>query len=237
MSRDLHDLLARNVNGPTRTLDTSNLVKKAKRGTRVRRAGGLIGIAVVVGAAVLAATLATEDSRNLTPEVADAPEGGDRPPMSEIDEGAVAVLLKENDWREDPPRSLVEEEYMRLLEIAYDAETGQRLWDDNGPQSSPGDDTDGSDLPYDIDYSHQALVVWSSGESGSCPETLEGIITDESGAVTVELTQPEPHASCTEDFNRYRVVAAVNLDSVPHLENRSDASVADPPRAAVVPYP
>lgn len=236
MSADLHDLLVRHVEGPTRHLDASDLVRRAKRGTRVRRVGGAMGLAAVAAAAALAITQVNQRIDILSPDIADQPDDGEDTPMSEIEEGGVFVLTKESEWREDPPRSLVEEEYMRLLEIAYDVDTGQRLWDDNGPQSTDTNDAGGSELPYEIDYSSQALVVWSAGESGSCPETLEGITTSESGVV-VNLSQPGPEESCTEDFNRYRVVAVVNLDSVPGPEDVSDAIVEAPPRAEVLPYP
>lgn len=54
--------------------------------------------------------------------------------------------------------------------------------------------------------------MWSSGESGGCPEWLTDIDTGH-GTISVELDATAQE--CAADDNAYRVVVAVDRDRVP----------------------
>jgi hypothetical protein len=70
----------------------------------------------------------------------------------------------------------------------------------------------------DVDWDRQALVLWRSGESGSCPETLVDVdVVD--GAVRVATERDTgPNMACTDDYNPYRMVAAVDRDRLPDAD-------------------
>lgn len=59
--------------------------------------------------------------------------------------------------------------------------------------------------------------MWHSGESGSCPGWLAGIDSGD-GSVTIELGEYSPHDVCTEDYNPYRMVLALDRDVLPEEE-------------------
>lgn len=77
MSHDVHDLLQRTADEPTRPLDTAAVVGKVKRQTRLARVGaGLGAVAVVAGATLVALPMVTRDDPGL--EIADQPDRTDQ---------------------------------------------------------------------------------------------------------------------------------------------------------------
>jgi hypothetical protein len=148
-------------------------------------------------------------------EVEAAPE----PPAETID-----TLAKVSGWRD----GLTEEHGMAfaVLEVADDREAAEVAWRDNVADDLPPRDVD---LPAEpgvyggldqVDFERQVVVVWSSGESGSCPEWLTDIDSSD-GAITVE--REATAAMCTDDHNAYRLVLAVDRDRLPDADALSAA--------------
>ena len=128
----------------------------------------------------------------------------------------VEPLAKVEGWLSDP--GAVDLPY-GLMEIADDVDTAERAWQENVPDGlGEGDAGVGEPGGYgsldDVDFTRQAVVVWHAGESGSCPGWLADIVTEE-GAVTIEQGVHAPGDGCTDDYNPYRMVLAVDRDRLP----------------------
>lgn len=133
------------------------------------------------------------------------------PPPSD----AVTTLAKLTGWDPAPPY----EPRWGLLEVAWDAETAAALWEAHvgdrpidvadDPPATPGVYGD----PDEVDLARQALAVWYGGESGSCPAYVQDVTTTDG---RVEVAERGVGAGmCTDDFNPYRVVLAVDRDRLP----------------------
>lgn len=148
--------------------------------------------------------------------------------------GSVVPLAKAEGWRQNlgtgpPPFAIVE--------IAFDEETAHRMWEDNVPQDlreragdpeRPGlyGDLDG------VDFDTEVVVVWSSGESSSCPGWLAAIQTDAAGTVRVERDDTSGmFGACTEDYNPYRMILAVDRERLPAPDMLPSADVTGVPDA------
>lgn len=148
-------------------------------------------------------------------------------------EGPVGPLAKVSGWRD---RDLLGEAYA-LVEIADDRETAERAWEENVPAGLPereGDPTEeGVYGSLDaVDFERQAVVVWSAGQSGSCPGWLADIeVVD--GRVAVEHGTAGAGA-CTADYNPYRMVLAVDRDRLPEAADLPYAPPDDDPTGAHV---
>lgn len=128
---------------------------------------------------------------------------------------SVVTLAKDSGWRdgfEDDGAAP-----FATLEVAYDRETAEVAWDENVDDTTPRDD----ELPADpglygdlddVDFEEQVLVVWSSGQSGSCPAWLADVDTTD-GIVQVEIGQLGN--ACDADYNPYRLVVAVDRQLLP----------------------
>lgn len=122
-------------------------------------------------------------------------------------------LAKAEGWRSDAD---MQEMPFAVREVAADADTAQQAWRENVPEDLGEVDSDvGEPGVYgaldDVDFDDQVVVVWHSGESGSCPTWLAGIDTVD-GSVTIERDQYSPDDACTDDYNPYRMVLAVDRD-------------------------
>lgn len=134
------------------------------------------------------------------------------------DDGPVTVLARADGWRSGIEASVG----FLLLEVAYDEGTALRAWAENVPNELPADDGDPPATPGayrsldDVDFSRQAVVVVSSGGSSSCPPWVRDIRTV-GDRVEVELAR-EGAQACTDDFQPYRLVLAVDRDRLPGLD-------------------
>lgn len=157
----------------------------------------------------------------------------------------VVPLAKAVGWRQNlgtgpPPFAIVE--------IAYDEETANRVWEDNVPRGlrERSGDPERAGLYGDldgVDFDTQVVVVWSSGESSSCPGWLAAIEVDAAGTVRVERDDASgPFGACTDDYNPYRTILAVDRERLPSrdtLPTQDVAGVPDGPGAGglVTAYP
>jgi len=78
----------------------------------------------------------------------------------------------------------------------------------------------------DIDFDREAMVVYSSGQSGTCPGWLTGIEVTELGIVQLTTTfttatfttvQGERVGECTADYRAYRIVLSIDRDLLPPI--------------------
>jgi hypothetical protein len=134
---------------------------------------------------------------------------------------AVQPLAKADGWRDGLVDHFDGNEPFGLVEIAYDRATAERAWADNVPEALPERSARPEDPGRyggldDIDFASHALVVWSSGQSGSCPEWLADVRTRDDGGIEVRTRQRG--GACTDDYNRYRMVLAVSLSRLPGVE-------------------
>lgn len=134
--------------------------------------------------------------------------------------GEVTMLAKAEGWR-DGLHETAGQPYM-WLEVAADPATGRQAWEENVPTELPqGDgrpDDPGLYAPLeDVDLDTQALVVVSSGESGSCPVWVADlrVLADR---VEVDLGSVDQQA-CTDDVNPYRLVLAMDRDLLPSSDD------------------
>lgn len=132
----------------------------------------------------------------------------------------VRPLSKADSWRDglwEGFESRGEEPPYALIEIAYDRAAAERAWAENVPPGLPErsgrPDADGryGELD-DVDFSRQAVVVWSSGQSGTCPGWLADVRTVDG---VVQVTTDQRGSACTDDYRTYRMVLAVSRDRLP----------------------
>lgn len=131
----------------------------------------------------------------------------------------VQPLAKVEGWRSDAD---MQQMPFAVVEVAADADTAEQAWQENVPEDlGEGDSDVGEPGVYgsldDVDFDDQVVVVWHSGESGSCPTWLADIDTVD-GSVTIERDQYSPDDVCTDDYNPYRMVLAVDQDRLPELD-------------------
>lgn len=134
--------------------------------------------------------------------------------------GGVRTLAKVDGWRDGQP---FPEGASALFEVAADEAAARALWDAAVPDGLPARDGDPRDVGLygdlsDVDLDEQVLALWSSGESGTCPGWLAGVGTSADGA-TLAFDEDEysPTGGCTDDYNAYRTVVAVDRSSLPDL--------------------
>jgi hypothetical protein len=165
-----------------------------------------------------------------------SPNAGEPAPF----EGPVVVLAKAAGWRDDLPSP---GSPFALLEIAYDADTAARAWRENVPSGAARTAGDAAD-PADpglfgdletLDLGRRALVVWSAGESGTCPAWLADVET--SAARRVRVTVVADAGPCTMDYRPYRMLLAVDRDRLPGPDELPMTDVDGVPDAEVRAYP
>lgn len=195
---------------------------------------GVVGIDVVGGDDQALADLAAQlDDPAYCFSVIDPPAEPDLD-----DDAAVRTLATVEGWRDG-----LEVERGALLEIAHDQATAQRLIDDNvpgdladGPEGEPWVDGRHGDLA-DVDLDTHVVAVYTAGRSGSCPEWVADVTTGADGVVVG--TEVPTRGACTDDFNPYRTVVAVERDRLPAADELpADLDLGyDVDQAAVVAYP
>lgn len=167
-----------------------------------------------------------------SPEPSSGATGG----MEIMAEG-MAPLAKADGWRDDlRPNSsgFASRPSGSFLEIAHDREAAERAWSENVPSGLPPREGMPEDPGLygelsDVDFEWQAVVVWSSGESGTCPGWLADVNTRK-GRVEVEerIAQEVTWVGdygCTDDRRTYRMVLAVPRDKLP---SRGDLPIEQP---------
>ena len=133
-------------------------------------------------------------------------------------EGTVEVLAKADGWR-DGLQEAADHTYA-VIEIAREPDVAQRAWEDNVPAELPEAEgraaAPGVHAALDsVDLTDRAVVVYSSGESGTCPTWVEDLDTVE-GRLEVRLgSAADEGQPCTDDFRPYRLVLAVDRDALP----------------------
>ena len=126
----------------------------------------------------------------------------------------VTPLAKVEGWR---PGLEVGNLYA-VFEVAYDRATAEQAWRDNVPAAlqARNDELPAEPGRYatldDVDFDRQVVVVWSTGESGSCPEWITDITTVQN---EVRVATDATAEVCTSDYNPYRMLVAVDRDRVP----------------------
>jgi hypothetical protein len=159
------------------------------------------------------------------PPMSPEPDPGGQASVSpEPDEG-VQVLAKADGWR----LSLVD--FYGVVEVAYDEVTAAQAWEENLPADLVRRSGD-PELPglygdlADIDFDREALVVYSSGQSGTCPGSLTGVEVTEPGTVQLTTTfttatfttvQGQRIGDCTADYRPYRLVLSIDRDRLPPI--------------------
>ena len=131
----------------------------------------------------------------------------------------LTVLAKADGWSSTIARSERFSGHVAVLEVAYDEETARAAWEAAVPAGlaeRSGEPVDPGRYGSfaDVDLDEQVLVVLSGGQSGSCPGWL-GDLWVEDGQVHLEERQHVPGNGCTDDYNDYRLVLAVDRDKVP----------------------
>lgn len=134
---------------------------------------------------------------------------------------AITVLAKVDGWG----AALSTDESLGVdlvVEIAYDEDAARAAWADSVPADLPersGEPRESGRYGSldDLDLAEQALVVYSSGQSGACPGWLADLAVDDD-VLAVEETQHMPGNGCTDDFNSYRLVLAVDRDELPAVD-------------------
>lgn len=119
------------------------------------------------------------------------------------------------------------------LEVAYDAETARRMWQENVPPGLPargGDPTRPGvygDLA-DVDFGEQAVAVWSGGQSGSCPGWLAQVrLAEATRVVVTEDLDSGTGNACSSDRNVYRTVVVIERDQLPSEQSLASAHATD----------
>lgn len=119
----------------------------------------------------------------------------------------IPALLKTAGWPDGAGNgtSLPDGWYARL-ELAYDATTAQALWrsiDGSGPGAALDD----------VDFTDHVVGLWSSGESGTCPEWLDSVSTNGPGEVRVGTWVDG--STCTADYQYYSELVLLDRSAVP----------------------
>ncbi|MFA9443790.1 hypothetical protein [Egicoccus sp. AB-alg6-2] len=133
---------------------------------------------------------------------------------------AATTLAKLDGWGQGPPS----EPRWGFLEIAWDEDAAAELWDLHVGDRTPDTDDDPpatGGVYGELDQvasERQALAVYFGGESGSCPAYVISVTTVDAGYVAVDEGAVGAGA-CTDDFNPYRVVLAVDRDRLPDADD------------------
>ncbi len=181
-------------------------------------------MAVVAVAALLVGTLGacaqqstgTEDTAGGQPELSFS-----APVAPGLFADGVVLLAKVEGWRSGMAGA---DQVSNLVEIAYDRASAEAAWRAHVPRGLAA----GAEVPEaaglygtldSIDFDRQALVVWYSGESSSCPAWLADIRMEPTGELVVEqrdtTTLSDEMTFCTMDYRQYRMLLAVDLDKLP----------------------
>lgn len=136
------------------------------------------------------------------------------------DRGAdpVVVLAKADGWRDGLAQATGDP--YALIEIV-DPTDSRQAWHDKVPADLPTATGDPADpgvyrpLAADVDLERYTLVVYSSGQSSSCPAWVDDLSFTEGRIEVILATTAGPGEPCTDDFQPYRLVLAVDPGVLP----------------------
>ena len=143
-----------------------------------------------------------------------------RPGPAPIDD-SITVLARLDGWGQ---RLSTDETVQAdlVVEIAYDEAAARAVWDESAPDRLPqrsGEPRQEGRYGSldDLQLDRQALVVYSSGQSGSCPGWPVHLSLD-GRVLVVEETEYVEGDGCNESFSPYRVLLAVDRDVLPAVD-------------------
>lgn len=117
-----------------------------------------------------------------------------------------------------------------ILEIAYDAETAQTLWDENVGRGLP--DLEGKPRNPgiygeldDVDFDDEVVGLFSDGESSSCPGWVDRVGEVDGDVDILRVEDMGGGDGCLSDHGAYRVVIVIDRDDVPDADALSTARV------------
>lgn len=178
--------------------------------------------AVLVGLVGLAAGCAPGDDGRTQP----APVQAD-PPAPASSARSVTTLAKVEGWR----GGLEPGDASAVLEVAYDRDTAQVLWEENVPGGLPTGTAPAVDPAVygsidDVDFPGQVVALYSSGESGSCPALVDDVAT---ALGTVSITTQARGTTCTDDYWAFSTVLVLDAVDLPpeHTLDGTPATVRD----------
>lgn len=151
---------------------------------------------------------------------------------------ALEPLAKADGWRGELEPTATP---FAVVEIAYDRETAEAAWHENVPGEVEERGSTGPGVFGDldrVDFGEEAVIVWSSGESGSCPGWLADIDTAQ-GRVVLERDRDKSRLSdaCTADYRPYRMILAVDRERLPAADELPITDVEGVPDGLVDAYP
>jgi len=184
-----------------------------------------IALGMVLASSVMAGCGTQAQSATVRPSEASSSTGSPARSSASVADyrtGPLIPLAKADRWR-----PALEQELGRsdpwpyaVLEIAYSAHAARLAWQQNLP---PGQ-TRRTGLPSlpgmygsldDVDMTTQAVVVFSSGQSGSCPDWLADVQVQSSGSVKLTTDAGTHKQPCRMDYREYRLVLAVDRAKLP----------------------
>lgn len=124
----------------------------------------------------------------------------------------VAVLADVEGWDPGLEELLADEVWPEnaVLEIAYDEAAVEQLLDLAVPVGEDAGRGDGEV----VDLDREVLALWSSGQSGTCPETVRSV--RRSGDLVVLTVDLDGRKSdCQDDWHPYREIMVLDRAQVP----------------------
>lgn len=145
--------------------------------------------------------------------------------------GGAETLAKAGGWDAQLEEPLVGEgSAYGVLEIAYDEDSFEALWEAGAPADLHGrrgspDEPGVYGTLDEVDPADQVLALWSGGESGSCPEWVDAVGLDGDLVVVSTTTGGSLFGSqaCTSDYASYRSVLVIERKDVPSRAELADA--------------
>jgi hypothetical protein len=134
------------------------------------------------------------------------------------DDAAVTTLAKVDGWRDGLDDASIPA--FAVLELAYDDADARALWDAAVPDGLPAASGDPvgvgiyGDLA-EVDLTTHVVGLWSSGQSGSCPNWLDSVETRDGEVALVAVEDLQGGDACTDDYNAYSQVVVLARNQVP----------------------
>jgi len=149
------------------------------------------------------------------------------PPTTVSASAPVRTLAKVEGWR---PGLVTPPDVFSALEIAYDADTAQRMWQENVPVDLAH--RRGDPLQFgvygelgSVDFTDYVVALWSSGQSGSCPGWASAIRSSAGGDLVVEEdVETGGNDVCSDDRRVYRTLIVAARDQVPVISDLGSAT-------------